>query len=163
MEDVFFHQWPLNGYIHKIHHGDWFGGKGVGLCRIRCGDTLVNVYCTHVSWWLILYVLHLSRVPNSIKKIAFSSSMQNIMKMTCTWPIECCKHIPRQSLSTWLRDRLTYLFLLGTWTRGRVICHIGEILCYLNNFVFVTSELYSIAHCKRLLLAGANEKHKMYK
>lgn len=48
MQDVFFHQWPLNGYIHKIHHGDWFGGKGVGLCRIKCGDRLVNVYCTHL-------------------------------------------------------------------------------------------------------------------
>ncbi|KPJ00955.1 Putative neutral sphingomyelinase [Papilio xuthus] len=48
IQDVFFHQWPLNGYIHKIHHGDWFGGKGVGLCRIRCEDKLINVYCTHL-------------------------------------------------------------------------------------------------------------------
>ncbi|KAJ0179484.1 hypothetical protein K1T71_005196 [Dendrolimus kikuchii] len=48
IQDVFFHQWPLNGYIHKIHHGDWFGGKGVGLCRIKCGDRLVNIYCTHL-------------------------------------------------------------------------------------------------------------------
>ncbi|XP_050672324.1 putative neutral sphingomyelinase isoform X2 [Leptidea sinapis] len=48
IQDVFFHQWPLNGYIHKIHHGDWFGGKGVGLCRIKCNDKLINVYCTHL-------------------------------------------------------------------------------------------------------------------
>ncbi|XP_063823205.1 putative neutral sphingomyelinase [Ostrinia nubilalis] len=48
IQDVFFHQWPLNGYIHKIHHGDWFGGKGVGLCRIKCGDRLINIYCTHL-------------------------------------------------------------------------------------------------------------------
>lgn len=48
IQDVFFHQWSLNGYIHKIHHGDWFGGKGVGLCRIKCGDKLINVYCTHL-------------------------------------------------------------------------------------------------------------------
>ncbi|CAH0721530.1 unnamed protein product, partial [Brenthis ino] len=48
IQDVFFHQWPLNGYIHKIHHGDWFGGKGVGLCRIKCNNTLINVYCTHL-------------------------------------------------------------------------------------------------------------------
>ncbi|XP_026326469.1 putative neutral sphingomyelinase [Hyposmocoma kahamanoa] len=46
--DVFFHQWPLNGYIHKIHHGDWFGGKGVGLCRLKCNDVMINVYCTHL-------------------------------------------------------------------------------------------------------------------
>ncbi|XP_049888179.1 putative neutral sphingomyelinase [Pectinophora gossypiella] len=48
IQDVFFHQWALNGYIHKIHHGDWFGGKGVGLCRIRYNDKLINVYCTHL-------------------------------------------------------------------------------------------------------------------
>ncbi|XP_013185710.2 putative neutral sphingomyelinase [Amyelois transitella] len=48
IQDVFFHQWPLNGYIHKIHHGDWFGGKGVGLCRIKCENRLINVYCTHL-------------------------------------------------------------------------------------------------------------------
>ncbi|CAB3228620.1 unnamed protein product [Arctia plantaginis] len=48
IQDVFFHAWPLNGYIHKVHHGDWFGGKGVGLCRIKCGNRLVNVYCTHL-------------------------------------------------------------------------------------------------------------------
>lgn len=48
IQDVFFHQWPLNGYIHKIHHGDWFGGKGVGLCRIKCNNRLINVYCTHL-------------------------------------------------------------------------------------------------------------------
>lgn len=24
--DVFFHAWSLNGYIHKVQHGDWFGG-----------------------------------------------------------------------------------------------------------------------------------------
>lgn len=49
IHDVFFHQWPLNGYIHKIHHGDWFGGKGIGLCRLKCNDIMINVYCTHVS------------------------------------------------------------------------------------------------------------------
>ncbi|KAJ2950460.1 hypothetical protein O0L34_g8703 [Tuta absoluta] len=48
IQDVFFHQWPLNGYIHKIHHGDWFGGKGIGLCRIKYKDYLINVYCTHL-------------------------------------------------------------------------------------------------------------------
>ncbi|XP_059061918.1 putative neutral sphingomyelinase [Achroia grisella] len=48
IQDVFFHQWPLNGYIHKIQHGDWFGGKGVGLCRVRCNDKLINIYCTHL-------------------------------------------------------------------------------------------------------------------
>nr|CAD7199722.1 unnamed protein product [Timema douglasi] len=48
IEDVFFHQWPVNGYIHKIQHGDWFGGKGVGLCRISVAGIKINVYTTHL-------------------------------------------------------------------------------------------------------------------
>ncbi|KAL3283099.1 hypothetical protein HHI36_006258 [Cryptolaemus montrouzieri] len=46
--DVYFHQWAVNGYIHKIHHGDWFGGKGVGLCKLRLNKYLVNVYTAHL-------------------------------------------------------------------------------------------------------------------
>ncbi|XP_045470573.1 putative neutral sphingomyelinase isoform X2 [Harmonia axyridis] len=46
--DVYFHQWPVNGYIHKVHHGDWFGGKGVGLCKLRVDKYLVNVYTAHL-------------------------------------------------------------------------------------------------------------------
>ncbi|XP_015185869.1 PREDICTED: putative neutral sphingomyelinase isoform X1 [Polistes dominula] len=48
IEDVMFHRWPLNGYFHKIHHGDWFGGKGVGLCKIKVEDMSVNVYAAHL-------------------------------------------------------------------------------------------------------------------
>ncbi|XP_071645128.1 putative neutral sphingomyelinase [Temnothorax longispinosus] len=46
--DVMFHKWPLNGYVHKVHHGDWFGGKGVGLCKIKIHNMNVNVYVTHL-------------------------------------------------------------------------------------------------------------------
>lgn len=48
IHDVLFHQWPVNGYVHKIHHGDWFGGKGVGLCQIYYNDLLINVYAAHL-------------------------------------------------------------------------------------------------------------------
>lgn len=49
IQEVFFHQWPVNGYIHKIQHGDWFGGKGVGLCRLRIKKYNINIYSAHVS------------------------------------------------------------------------------------------------------------------
>lgn len=49
IHDVLFHQWPLNGYVHKLHHGDWFGGKGVGLCQVYYNDLLINVYTAHAS------------------------------------------------------------------------------------------------------------------
>lgn len=45
----FFHHWPVNGYVHKIQHGDWFGGKGVGLCKIKVDDQIINFYLAHVS------------------------------------------------------------------------------------------------------------------
>lgn len=47
--DVYFHAWSLNGYIHKIQHGDWFGGKGVGLCTVIYHGLKINLYVTHVS------------------------------------------------------------------------------------------------------------------
>ncbi|CAO1362853.1 unnamed protein product [Diamesa tonsa] len=45
---AFFHSWPVNGYVHKIQHGDWFGGKGVGFCKIRFNGHIVNVYLAHL-------------------------------------------------------------------------------------------------------------------
>ncbi|XP_076179205.1 putative neutral sphingomyelinase [Ptiloglossa arizonensis] len=48
IQDVMFHKWSLNGYVHKIHHGDWFGGKGVGLCRLKIYDMNVHIYITHL-------------------------------------------------------------------------------------------------------------------
>ena len=69
IRNVFFHTWPINGYIvtnyqhlliilkltvwliikHKIHHGDWFGGKGVGMCTVSHRGYTINLYVTHVS------------------------------------------------------------------------------------------------------------------
>lgn len=46
---AFFHAWSVNGYIHRIQHGDWFGGKGVGMAKISVNDQLVHVYVAHVS------------------------------------------------------------------------------------------------------------------
>ncbi|KAK8723624.1 hypothetical protein OTU49_011468 [Cherax quadricarinatus] len=31
--EVHFHKFTLNGFPHKIQHGDWWGGKGVALCK----------------------------------------------------------------------------------------------------------------------------------
>ncbi|KAK0183466.1 hypothetical protein PV327_001504 [Microctonus hyperodae] len=48
IQDVMFHKWSLNGYVHKIHHGDWFGGKGVGLCKLKVYNMNINVYVAHL-------------------------------------------------------------------------------------------------------------------
>ncbi|XP_059177893.1 putative neutral sphingomyelinase [Physella acuta] len=44
-----YHRYHLNGHAHKIFHGDWFGGKGVGLCKIHVEQCSldINFYCTH--------------------------------------------------------------------------------------------------------------------
>ncbi|KAH8278223.1 hypothetical protein KR044_002918, partial [Drosophila immigrans] len=43
-----FHAWSVNGYFHRVQHADWFGGKGVGLCRILIGDQIVHLYNAHL-------------------------------------------------------------------------------------------------------------------
>ncbi|KAL7043735.1 hypothetical protein ACKWTF_001644 [Chironomus riparius] len=45
---AFFHHWAVNGYVHKIQHGDWFGGKGVGMCKIKVQDQIINFYISHL-------------------------------------------------------------------------------------------------------------------
>ncbi|KAL1487053.1 hypothetical protein MTO96_008357 [Rhipicephalus appendiculatus] len=41
-------KYNLNGYAHKIFHGDWFGGKVVGLCKVRHRGLNINLYITHL-------------------------------------------------------------------------------------------------------------------
>ncbi|TDG47170.1 hypothetical protein AWZ03_006435 [Drosophila navojoa] len=43
-----FHAWSVNGYFHRIQHADWFGGKGVGLCRILVKDQIIHLYNAHL-------------------------------------------------------------------------------------------------------------------
>ncbi|CAF0893429.1 unnamed protein product [Adineta ricciae] len=45
---VFEHRYTLNGFPHKIQHGDWFCGKLIGLCKILVNGYVVNVYNTHL-------------------------------------------------------------------------------------------------------------------
>ncbi|CAF3175966.1 unnamed protein product [Rotaria socialis] len=42
------HRYSLNGFPHKIQHGDWFCGKLIGLCKILVNGYIVNVYNTHL-------------------------------------------------------------------------------------------------------------------
>nr|XP_022902888.1 putative neutral sphingomyelinase [Onthophagus taurus] len=46
--DVFFHQWTVNGYVHKIQHADWFGGKGIGFCKLLVDGFNINIYSAHL-------------------------------------------------------------------------------------------------------------------
>ncbi|XP_037939049.1 putative neutral sphingomyelinase [Teleopsis dalmanni] len=45
---AFFHAWSVNGYFHRIQHADWFGGKGVGLCKIKIGGHVIHLYNAHL-------------------------------------------------------------------------------------------------------------------
>lgn len=33
----------------QAHHGDWFGGKAVGMAIVNIGRLMAHVYVTHVS------------------------------------------------------------------------------------------------------------------
>ena len=45
--DATFHEFGMNGYPHKIWHGDWFGGKGLGVCQIEFKGFDVHLYTSH--------------------------------------------------------------------------------------------------------------------
>ena len=48
IEEALFHRFDLNGYAHKVQHGDWFGGKGVGLVKLTVEGFKINFYVSHV-------------------------------------------------------------------------------------------------------------------
>ncbi len=50
--ETFQRRYSLNGYAHRFQHGDWFGGKSVGLAQVLVQDFRVNFYVTHVSYFL---------------------------------------------------------------------------------------------------------------
>ncbi|CAF1252534.1 unnamed protein product [Adineta steineri] len=45
---VYEHLYTLNGFPHKIQHGDYFAGKLIGLCKILINNHVINVYNTHL-------------------------------------------------------------------------------------------------------------------
>ncbi|XP_034547986.1 sphingomyelin phosphodiesterase 2 [Notolabrus celidotus] len=48
VHDTFVYRYSLNGYPYMAHHGDWFGGKAVGLAVLNIGSLTANVYVTHL-------------------------------------------------------------------------------------------------------------------
>ncbi|XP_070699619.1 sphingomyelin phosphodiesterase 2 [Pempheris klunzingeri] len=48
IHDTFVYRYSLNGYPYMAHHGDWFGGKAVGLAVLNIGSLTANVYVTHL-------------------------------------------------------------------------------------------------------------------
>ncbi|XP_069004732.1 sphingomyelin phosphodiesterase 2 [Embiotoca jacksoni] len=48
IRDTFLYRYSLNGYPYMVHHGDWFGGKAVGMAVVNLGSLTANVYVTHL-------------------------------------------------------------------------------------------------------------------
>ncbi|KAM8915483.1 sphingomyelin phosphodiesterase 2-like isoform 1-T3 [Spinachia spinachia] len=48
IHDTLLYRYSLNGYPYMAHHGDWFGGKAVGLAVLKVGSLTANVYVTHL-------------------------------------------------------------------------------------------------------------------
>ncbi|XP_051803871.1 sphingomyelin phosphodiesterase 2 [Acanthochromis polyacanthus] len=48
IHDTFVYRYSLNGYPYMAHHGDWFGGKAVGMAVLNIGGLTANVYVTHL-------------------------------------------------------------------------------------------------------------------
>ena len=47
IQDATFHEFSLNGYPHKVLHGDWFAGKGLGVCGIDYKGLNIHVFVSH--------------------------------------------------------------------------------------------------------------------
>uniref|UniRef100_A0A671L734 sphingomyelin phosphodiesterase n=1 Tax=Sinocyclocheilus anshuiensis TaxID=1608454 RepID=A0A671L734_9TELE len=48
IQDALLYQYSLNGYPYMLRHGDWFGGKAVGLVIVDVSGLKAHVYVTHL-------------------------------------------------------------------------------------------------------------------
>ncbi|CAL8401110.1 unnamed protein product [Arctogadus glacialis] len=48
IQDTFRYRYSLNGYPYMLNHGDWFGGKAVGMAVLNIGNTTAHFYVTHL-------------------------------------------------------------------------------------------------------------------
>lgn len=48
VHDSFLYRYSLNGYPYMAHHGDWFGGKAVGMVVLNIDGRTAHVYLTHL-------------------------------------------------------------------------------------------------------------------
>ncbi|XP_041351604.1 putative neutral sphingomyelinase isoform X2 [Gigantopelta aegis] len=52
IRETMYYRFSLNGFAHKIWHGDWYAGKGVGLCKMVIDGLHINLYSsdTHTRY-----------------------------------------------------------------------------------------------------------------
>ncbi|XP_031423631.1 sphingomyelin phosphodiesterase 2 [Clupea harengus] len=48
IHDAFLYRFSVNGYPYKVQHGDWFGGKAVGMVQMKIGGLMAHIYVTHL-------------------------------------------------------------------------------------------------------------------
>ncbi|XP_063071256.1 sphingomyelin phosphodiesterase 2 [Engraulis encrasicolus] len=48
IHDAFLYRFSLNGYPYMAQHGDWFGGKAVGMVQMKISGLMAHVYVTHL-------------------------------------------------------------------------------------------------------------------
>ncbi|KAG7472137.1 hypothetical protein MATL_G00105380 [Megalops atlanticus] len=48
LHDAFLYRFSLNGYPYMLHHGDWFGGKAVGMVILKVFGLTAHIYVTHL-------------------------------------------------------------------------------------------------------------------
>lgn len=82
---AFFKRFTLNGEPHRIFHGDWFSGKGVGACRIRLPSGLIlDFYNTHLhaeyDHHTNFYMVHrLTQLQELVQFVELSSRPDNLV------------------------------------------------------------------------------------
>lgn len=109
-----FHAWTVNGYCHRIQHADWFGGKGVGLCRIRIGDRHVHLYNAHVSVIICVCVherIHLLFMYVYRRSFVMYLKIENPHETTVSFNPHSVNTLVDKSLFLSLQCKYVYSFL----------------------------------------------------
>lgn len=72
IHDIDFKPYTVNGFPQNVHHGDYYGGKGIGLARIETPVGWADFYTTHLIARYSTDDQYLShRVAQSVEVIKF--------------------------------------------------------------------------------------------
>ncbi len=132
IKQTFFKRFSLNGEPHRIFHGDWFSGKGVGASRIQLpSGRILDFYNTHLhaeyDCHTNFYMVHrMCQLQELVQFVELSSRTDNLVVVVGdlntipdSFPYELL--FSKHALSTYSPLVDTWQLANGTKIGGRIM------------------------------------------
>jgi len=124
LTSVQYYPWSINGTPHKVHHGDWWGGKGLGGATTKFQGCNFALATTHVSLvyqsqfyfesLLIYYQSKYSQLIDILYFLHSSCMLSMTQRKMVTFITELSKPLSPHKFSSGYCLQITILYLVVT-------------------------------------------------